>query len=264
MPASSISVRRPDSSGEQEVWPPHGLGRGAGDASWRAALRAMGTGLRAIIMRMTDRTDLDHLTSRGQALAATGSRRLLGICGAPGAGKSTLAERLVAALGDRAVLVGMDGFHLAQRELRRLGREQRKGAPDTFDAAGYVDLIRRLRRNAPDQPDAETVYAPEFRREIEEPIACAVPVSPEVPLVVTEGNYLLVADGAWTAVRPLLDEAWFVETDDERRLEWLIARHVAFGKSPAHAREWVLRSDERNAQLVATTRVRADLVVHVG
>src|SRR3954449_8483244 len=101
---------------------------------------------------MTDRIDLDQLTARGHALAAAGSRRLLGICGAPGAGKSTLAERLVAALGDRAVLVAMDGFHLAQRELRRLGRDQRKGAPDTFDAAGYVDLIRRLRENGPDWP----------------------------------------------------------------------------------------------------------------
>src|SRR4051812_31921034 len=117
---------------------------------------------------MTDSTDLALLTGRARALAATGGRRLLGICGAPGAGKSTLAERLVSALDGRAVLVGMDGFHLAQRELRRLGREQRKGAPDTFDAAGYVDLIRRLRRNGPDRPDAETVYAPEFRRDLEE------------------------------------------------------------------------------------------------
>src|SRR3954471_6465789 len=156
------------------------------------------------MVRMTDRTDLDHLASRAQALAVMGSRRLLGICGAPGAGKSTLAERLVAALGDRAVLVGMDGFHLAQRELRRLGREQRKGAPDTFDAAGYVDLIRRLRCNGPDQVDAETVYAPEFRRELEEPIACAVPVAPEVPLVVTEGNYLLLPDHPWSTLRGLL------------------------------------------------------------
>jgi pantothenate kinase len=84
-----------------------------------------------------------------------------------------------------------------------------------------------------------------------------------VPLVATEGNYLLVADGGWEGVRPLLDEAWFVEGDEERRREWLIARHIAFGKAPHYAREWVLRSDERNAELVATTRDRADLVVRV-
>jgi pantothenate kinase len=150
----------------------------------------------------------------------------------------------------------MDGFHLAQRELEALGRADRKGAADTFDAAGYVALLRRLRENAD-----PVVYAPEFRREIEEPIACAVPVPREVPLVVTEGNYLLVADGAWAGVRPLLDEAWYVDLDEQTRLDRLIARHVAFGKEPAFAREWVLRSDQRNAELVATTRGRADVVV---
>ena len=119
------------------------------------------------------------------------------------------------ALGpDAARLVGMDGFHLAQAELERLGRADRKGAPDTFDAAGFVALLRRLRA----REDA-VVYAPEFHREIEQPVACAVPVPREMPLVVTEGNYLLVADGDWAGVRALLDEAWFVEGDEDRRRE---------------------------------------------
>ena len=196
---------------------------------------------------------------RARALASTGERRVLGIAGAPGGGKSTLAEALADALGpDTARLVGMDGFHLAQAELERLGRADRKGAPDTFDASGFVALLRRLRESS----DA-VVYAPQFRREIEEPVACAVPVPRDVPLVITEGNYLLVADGAWAAVRPELDEAWFVEGDDDRRREWLIARHVAFGKAPDFAREWMLRSDERNAELVAATRAHADLVVRI-
>jgi pantothenate kinase len=195
---------------------------------------------------------------RARALAGAG-RRILGIAGAPGGGKSTLAAAVVQALGpDTTRLFGMDGFHLAQAELERLGRADRKGAPDTFDASGFAALLRRLRTS-----DDAVVYAPEFRREIEEPVACAVPVPREVPLVVTEGNYLLVPDGAWGAVRDLLDEAWFVEGDDDRRREWLIARHIAFGKAPDYAREWVLRSDERNAELVATTRDRADLVVRV-
>jgi len=152
----------------------------------------------------------------------------------------------------------MDGFHLAQTELERLGRADRKGAPDTFDAAGYAALLRRLHES-----EDAVIYAPEFRRDIEEPIACAVPVPREVPLVVTEGNYLLVPEGNWGAVRGLLDEVWFVEGDDDRRREWLIARHIAFGKPAERAREWVLRSDERNAELVATTRDRADLIVRV-
>jgi pantothenate kinase len=211
---------------------------------------------------MTDRTELDHLISRAQALAATGRRRMVGICGAPGAGKSTLAERLVAALGGRAVLVGMDGFHLSQRELRRLGREQRKGAPDTFDASGYVDLIRRLRRNGPEQADAETVYAPEFCREIEEPIACAVPVAPEVPLVVTEGNYLLLPDHPWSALRALLHEVWFLAPDEPVRLARLIERHRRHGRSDAEAHDRAYGSDQANALRIQATADRADLVLH--
>jgi pantothenate kinase len=192
-------------------------------------------------------------------LAGAGSRRVLGIAGAPGSGKSTLAHAIADALGpDTARFVPMDGFHLAQAELERLGRADRKGAADTFDASGFAALLRRLR--ADDDP---VIYAPEFHREIEEPIACAVPVPRAVPLVVTEGNYLLLGDGAWAAVRPLLDEAWFVEGDDDRRREWLIARHIAFGKAPDFARAWVMRSDEVNAVLVASTRSSADLVVRV-
>jgi pantothenate kinase len=197
------------------------------------------------------------LVARAAALAQDGTRRILGIAGAPGAGKSTVARQVVDALGpDRARLVGMDGFHLANAELERLGRRDRKGAPDTFDAAGYVALLARLR--AAGEP---VVYAPAFRREIEEPIACAVPVPREVPLVVTEGNYLLVDDERWGAVRGLLDEAWFLVADESLRVERLIRRHIAFGKPPDVAREWVLRSDERNAKLIAPTRARADLVV---
>jgi pantothenate kinase len=195
--------------------------------------------------------DLEVVLGRARALAA-GPRRILGVAGKPGGGKSTLARLVVEALGDAARLVPMDGFHLAQPELVRLGRRDRMGAPDTFDAAGYAALLRRLKRN-----DEPLVYAPAFRREIEEPIAGAIAVPREVPLVVTEGNYLLL----WPEVRGLLDEAWYVEVDDALRVERLIARHVEFGKSPAYAREWVMRSDEHNARVVESTRPRASAVV---
>jgi pantothenate kinase len=202
--------------------------------------------------------EIGDLIERARALAGAGGRRLLGITGAPGAGKSTIAARVVDALGDAAVLVPMDGFHLANAELERLGRRDRKGAIDTFDAAGYVAMLQRLR-----SPGGETVYAPEFRREIEEPIACAIPVGPDVPLVVTEGNYLLVPQGPWAAVRGLLDEAWFVAPDEATRVDWLIARHIAFGKPPEVARAWSLSTDQRNAELVAATRERADVIVRL-
>jgi pantothenate kinase len=205
--------------------------------------------------------DFDRLVARAAVLAVPGRRRLLGICGAPGAGKSTLAERLVAALGDGAVLVGMDGFHLAQRELRRLDRGERKGAPDTFDAAGYLDLLVRLRRNGQDTVDAETVYAPEFRREIEEPVAGAVAVPPTTPLVVTEGNYLLMSDPPWHRVRTVLDEVWFLAPDEDERLRRLIGRHRDYGLDQEQARRRALGNDQANAELIAATAGRADLVI---
>jgi pantothenate kinase len=163
----------------------------------------------------------------------------------------------VAELSNRARLVPMDGFHLAQPELVRLGRRDRMGAPDTFDASGYASLLTRLRSDEP------TVYTPEFRREIEEPINAAVAVPADVPLVITEGNYLLVDQGPWAEVRELLDEAWYVVQDEDARRKLLIARHIEFGKDPDHAREWVMRSDERNAELVAATQSRADMLVRI-
>lgn len=197
-----------------------------------------------------------ELVGRARALVTSGGRRILGITGAPGAGKSTLASDLIAALGDRAVGVGMDGFHFAQRELARLGRTAWKGAPDTFDAAGYVALLRRLRAGGPD-----IVYAPEFRRDLEEPIGSAVPVRPDVPLVVTEGNYLLLDDGPWRDVRPLLDEVWFLAPAEDVRLDRLIARHRAYGRTEAEAKERAFGSDQANADVIAITAARADLVV---
>ena len=201
--------------------------------------------------------DLETLVARARELAQPGGRAILGLVGAPGGGKSTLAAALTDALGDAAVLIPMDGFHLAQKELVRLGRRDRMGAPDTFDAAGYVALLERVRAAR------ETVYAPEFRRPPEEPIAGAIAIPPDVPLIVTEGNYLLVEEGDWGRVRPQLEEVWYVDMDETTRLEWLIARHVAYGKTPDEAKAWVMRSDQANAAVVAATRERADVIVRL-
>ncbi|MHA6625581.1 nucleoside/nucleotide kinase family protein [Pseudonocardia sichuanensis] len=206
--------------------------------------------------------DVRALVERAAALAAGPQRAVLGITGGPGAGKSTLAaallERLRALLPDGAVAhVPMDGFHLADVALERLGLRQAKGAPDTFDAGGYVALLRRLRATEPE----EVVYAPMFERDLEQPLAGAIAVPCTARLVLTEGNYLLLTRGRWAEVRPLLDEVWFCDPEPDVRLARLTARHVEFGKAPDAAAAWVAAVDEPNAALVQATRERADLVV---
>jgi len=189
-------------------------------------------------------------------LLAGASRLMVGVAGPPGAGKSTLAVALASARN--GAMVPMDGFHLANSELRRLGLSDRKGAPETFDVAGFVHLLRRLRTAYP----GETVYAPAFTRALEEPVAGAIPVFPQVRLVVVEGNYLLIPEGHWAHVRPLLDLVIYVDTASaESRTAALLRRARARGLDREAAHDWVFRNDEANARLVASTRSRADVVL---
>ncbi|MEP6816385.1 MAG: nucleoside/nucleotide kinase family protein [Marmoricola sp.] len=183
-------------------------------------------------------------------------RRLIGIAGAPGAGKSTYAASYIAGLDMPSAYVPMDGFHLADATLRDLGRLDRKGAPETFDAWGYAALMHRLRT-----PEPHPVYAPGFERELEQPLAGAIAIAPETEVVLTEGNYLLLDRPEWQAVRAELDEVWFLEVDDSLRRARLVERHVAFGKTPEQAAAWVETVDEPNARLVAASRDRADRVI---
>jgi pantothenate kinase len=192
-----------------------------------------------------------------RARLVPGTRTILGIAGAPGSGKSTFAEWIRQQFGPGlAVVVPMDGFHLGNAVIDGTPLRQRKGAIDTFDAGGYLSLLRRLARR-----DEPVVYAPAFRRTLDEPVAASIAVPAEVPLVITEGNYLLAEPDPWKEVRAQLDEVWFVDTPHALRLERLVERHVSFGMDRAAAVAWATGPDEANAVLIQATRPAADRVI---
>jgi pantothenate kinase len=205
--------------------------------------------------RPEDVQELRALVDRYRAESA-GERVIIGIVGEPGVGKSTLAEELVEDLGDDGVLVPLDGFHLSNRILETLVARGRKGAPDTFDACGFVQLVHRLRRQT-----EEVVYAPEYRGDVDEPVAGAIEIPRSTPVVVLEGSYLLLDQHPWTEVRRCLDAAWYVVVDDEVRLARLAGRHQALGLYPAAGRRWAQCQAEDNARLVRRTRDRAHLLI---
>ncbi|MBF4615426.1 nucleoside/nucleotide kinase family protein [Curtobacterium sp. VKM Ac-1376] len=204
---------------------------------------------------------VDQAVERALELAGSGTRTVLGIAGAPGAGKSTLARRVVTAVDRRlgvgtAVQVPMDGFHLSNAALDALGRHDRKGAADTFDADGYVALVRRLVA-----ADEDVVWAPDFDRRVDEPVAGSIAVPRAARLVVSEGNYLLDDTAPWSALAGLFTETWFCAVDDGVRLDRLVGRHMRHGRDHDAARAWAVEVDGVNAARVARTVMRASRTV---
>ncbi|WP_349899861.1 nucleoside/nucleotide kinase family protein [Parafrigoribacterium soli] len=207
---------------------------------------------------MNELTSLGAIARLIKEAGSTKRRVLVGIVGPPAAGKSTIAEKLVQLLGPTSAVLGMDGFHLPQRTLVKLGKRDRMGAPDTFDVDGFVSLLITLSGNT-----GATVLAPGFDREIEEPIPEAIRLGPELKTIVVEGNYLLHDSGGWERVAPLLDLSFFVRIEHDIRMARLVERHIRYGKTPDAALAWATGPDADNARLIGATAERADYIIDI-
>ncbi|SIN77510.1 nucleoside/nucleotide kinase family protein [Vannielia litorea] len=199
------------------------------------------------------------LAGLAEAVAAAprrGRRRLVALAGPPASGKSTLAEALCARLteaGTPAQVVPMDGFHLHNPILVERGLLARKGAPETFDAAGFLHLVRRL------SEEAEVAY-PLFDRSRDIALAGAGILAPACDTVIVEGNYLLYDAPVWRDLRPLWDVAVSLDVPLATLRERLVARWLAHGLSEPEASARAEGNDLANAALVAGAMLPADLV----
>jgi len=196
-------------------------------------------------------SEIDRFLSAGK------ERIILGIVGKPGAGKSTMTNHIMEYLvGKSVALFPMDGFHFSNKVLVETGRRERKGAPDTFDAHGFTSLLGRIKNET-----TKDIYFPIFHREFEESYAAEGVIPAGTKLVLTEGNYLLLDSPEWEEVRPLLDESWYLAPRDSIRQERLILRHEKYGKNKEEASKWALGSDEKNAEIVESTKKYATKIV---
>jgi pantothenate kinase len=214
-------------------------------------------------------TTLSSVRAAAEVIASAripDTRMIVGIVGSPGAGKSTIATQLVELLSPDAVMLAMDGYHLPQSTLVKLGRRERMGAPDTFDVDGFRGTLAALHSHYPRSQSGPHQVAnsglalavPGFDRIREEPVPDALRITPEFSIVIVEGNYLLLDSHGWGGIAAMLDLTFFIEVDHETRIERLVARHERFGKSPEDARDWALGPDESNARLIEQTASLTD------
>ena len=190
--------------------------------------------------------------------AARSGRFVVAIAGPPGSGKSTLAERLHEVLPDSSAIVPMDGFHFDDIILNRRGLRARKGAPETFDYAGFAALLKRIRAGEPD------IAIPVFDRSMELSRAGAAIVGTGVKFIIVEGNYLLLDEEPWSALGGLFDFSIFVDVPRSELERRLMERWRGHGKSDDDAHDWIASNDLPNIERVLARRRKADLIVNHG
>ena len=179
-------------------------------------------------------------------------RYMVAVAGPPGAGKSTVAADLVRLIGPGSRVVPMDGFHYDDAVLDARGLRARKGAPDTFDAAGFGHLVTRLATEA-------EVAIPIFDRSMELSRAAADIVGESDRILVFEGNYLLLDEDPWRALAGRFDLTVMLAVGEEELTRRLTARWLHYGKTPAAAADWIASNDLPNIRRVLQGSRPADI-----
>lgn len=203
-------------------------------------------------------SELAHIASLIFKRAVGHERILVAIAGPPGSGKSTLAEALHEALvagGQSAAIVGMDGFHFDDAVLEARGLRPRKGAPETFDAAGFAHLLRRLKAREAD------VAIPVFDRGIEIARAGAAVIGTEARILLVEGNYLLLDEEPWGGLATLFDMSIYLDVPADELERRLVKRWLDHGLAQDEALAKARSNDIPNALRVAGHRRKADIVL---
>ncbi|XP_017249255.1 ATP-dependent kinase-like protein notR' isoform X3 [Daucus carota subsp. sativus] len=211
------------------------------------------------------------------AAAATDAyfKHIIGIAGPPGAGKTTVASEVAKRVNllwpqkscsfdsqvqppPVAAVLPMDGFHLYRHQLDAMEdpveAHARRGAPWTFDPALFLTCLKTLR-------DKGSVYAPSFDHGVGDPIEDDVFINLQHKVVIVEGNYLFLEEGAWKEISSMFDEKWFVDIDIDKAMERVLRRHISTGKPEDVARSRVKFNDRPNAELIIKTKKKADVII---
>ena len=212
-------------------------------------------------LRLTPQQALSRLVPHILEMESQAHHRIaIGLAGGPGSGKSTLAAELVTMLNatrpGSAALVPMDGFHMKHAKLEAMGQTDYKGAPHTFEGADFVRFLHRLKGAT------SAVSGPGYSRKIEDTVDDAFTIQPDVRVLVVEGNYLLLTDGPWAGVKPLLDYTVFVDVPRDLVKARLLKRHGEEGLfTEERNRAHIERNDLPNYDLVFLSQDRADVII---